>query len=234
MPPWSLVAVQRPVQRDQCVRRIGISLDGRSRGAAVASRSADAGPRPCGFPAGRPRTPRPRRLVPPGPGAIVPRVRVCPHRSRSPCDGGRDGMLDGEPWSLTWSPPRSCVTSKDDQKTIDLYVSLVLRYSPIPIYTIYGERSPLRSAAALVARDRSAQCLAVASGRSSGHRVVPTYRNGRNTAVTCHTASANPVPTADRNACNAFIASAASRPASRGAILLQSSSCCSMIAAICF
>ena len=43
MPPWSLVAVQRPVQRDQCVRRIGISLDGRSRGAAVASRSADAG-----------------------------------------------------------------------------------------------------------------------------------------------------------------------------------------------
>ena len=161
MPPWSLVAVQRPVQRDQCVRRIGISLDGRSRGAAVASRSADAGPRPCGFPAGRPRTPRPRRLVPPGPGAIVPRVRVCPHRSRSPCDGGRDGMLDGEPWS----PPRSCVTSKDDQKMTDLCVlsPTVVLY----LYTPYTE-SALRSG------PRRLWSLATAL-----HSVSPSRRAGR-------------------------------------------------------
>ena len=121
MPPWSLVAVQRPVQRDQCVRRIGISLDGRSRGAAVASRSADAGPRPCGTP---PDAAAPA-LVPPGPGAIVPRVRVCPHRSRSPCDGGRDGMPRWralEPAALVRDIERR---SKDDLALTS--VSLVLR-----------------------------------------------------------------------------------------------------------
>ena len=78
---------------------------------------------PCGTP---PDAAAPA-LVPPGPGAIVPRVRVCPHRSRSPCDGGRDGMLDvAEPWGARRALVRDIERrSKDDLALTS--VSLVLR-----------------------------------------------------------------------------------------------------------